>query len=150
MKERRIERLQETIKARVAEIVAHELADPRRGLITITRVKLDREISSCKVYWSVIGDEKTQRLNERMLQHAAKFVQHEIAAILHTRTVPKVSFVFDQSVEGAVRMQALLNDLKREREAREAERQPPEPVDGDAPGDAVPPAADERDPEDRP
>ena len=44
MNERRIARLQEQIKVRVAQVVNNEMSDPRRGLITITRVKLDREM----------------------------------------------------------------------------------------------------------
>ena len=120
MKERRIERLQEQIKQRIAEVVAHEMADPRIGLVTITRVKLDRELAVCKVYWSIFGDMKTRRLNEEALQHGRKFIQHEVAEILHTRTVPQVRFLYDGSVEGAARMQTLLDELRIERERAEA------------------------------
>lgn len=115
MNERRIKRLQELIKARVAEVIAYELSDPRRGLVTITKVELDREVKHCKVYWSVLGDEKAQKLNARMLDHAAAFVQREVAAILHTRTVPKVRFVFDESIGGSLRVQGIIERLKKER-----------------------------------
>lgn len=120
MNDRRIARLQSLIKARVAEVVAYELADPRRGLVTITRVEVDRELTKCKVYWSVLGDEKERKLNEHMLKHAAPFVQREVAAVLSTRTTPRVSFVFDDSVEGAVRVQGIIDKLRAEREQREA------------------------------
>ena len=115
MRERRIQRIQELIKERVAEVVDQELADPRRGLITVTRVKVDREMQVCNVFWSVLGDEKVRRLNEQMLDHAASFVQKEVARVLHTRTVPRVKFVYDESVEGAQRIDALLADLRHER-----------------------------------
>ena len=98
MNERRIARLQQQIKARVAQVISRDMADPRRGLITITKVKLDREMINCKVYWSVLGDEKVRRKNERMLNHAAKFIQHEVAGILTTRTTPRVQFEFDKSI----------------------------------------------------
>ena len=115
MNERRIKRLQEQIKGRVAQVVGYELSDPRRGLITITKVELDREVSHCKVYWSVLGDEKARKLNGRMLDHATAFVQREVAAILHIRNVPKVRFVFDESIQGAIRVQKILNELRAER-----------------------------------
>lgn len=124
MNERRIARLQEQIKQRVAEVVAHEMADPRIGLITITRVKLDRELAVCKVYWSIFGDAKHRRMNEEALQHGRKYIQHEVAGILHTRTVPQVRFLYDESVEGAARMQSLLNELRAERERTQGQGEP--------------------------
>jgi ribosome-binding factor A len=110
MNERRIHRIQELIKHRVAEVIDHELSDPRRGLITITRVKVDRELMSCEVFWSLLGDEKARRLNTKMLEDARAFVQREVAGVLHTRTVPHLKFRYDESIEGAVRMENLFTD----------------------------------------
>jgi len=128
MNERRIARLQEQIKARVARVISRDMADPRRGLITITRVKLDREMVNCKVYWSVFGDAKERSRNERMLNHAALFIQHEVAGVLTTRTVPRVQFEFDESILGAIRIDNILRELREEREARE----PPDTDGGEA------------------
>jgi ribosome-binding factor A len=128
MNERRIQRIQELIKHRVAEVIDHELADPRRGLITVTRVQVDRELMSCEVFWSLFGDEKARRLNARMLDDARAFVQREVAAVLHTRTVPHLRFRYDESIEGAVRMDNLLAKLRHERgedETSEAGDEPP-------------------------
>ncbi|MEM7203027.1 MAG: 30S ribosome-binding factor RbfA [Planctomycetota bacterium] len=116
MNERRIKRLEAQIKGRAAEVVGHEMADPRRGLITITRVALDRELTQCKIYWSVLGDEKTRALNAGMLEHAARYVQREIGGILRTRTVPQVRFVFDESIEGSIRVQQIIDRLRDERD----------------------------------
>lgn len=135
MNERRIKRLQELIKARVAEVVSFELSDPRRGMITITRVGLDREVSHCKVYWSVLGGDKERKLNAKMLDHATAFVQREVAAVLHTRTVPKVRFVFDESIQGALRVQGIIDRLREEREARGDEEATEGLVEGDEPAE---------------
>jgi ribosome-binding factor A len=133
MNPRRIQRLCSLIKARVAEVIDSEMADPRRGLVTVTRVELDRELHKCTVYWSVLGGDKERTLNQRMLDHATSFVRHEIAKILRTRTVPQVRFKFDESIAGALRMDNLLADLRSEWEEREAR----EAKDGEA--DAQPP-----------
>lgn len=118
MNERRISRLQEQIKARVAQVISSEMSDPRRGLITITKVKLDREMMTCKIYWSVLGDEKERVKNERMLQHATLFIQREVARTLHTRTSPRVKFEFDESIAGALRIDDIVRELREEREHR--------------------------------
>jgi ribosome-binding factor A len=120
MNPRRIQRLCSQIKARVAEVIDNEMADPRRGLITVTRVELDRELQQCTVYWSVLGGDKQRVLNERMLDHATSYMRHEIAKILRTRTVPRVRFKFDESIAGALHMDSLLAELRAEWEQREA------------------------------
>lgn len=131
MNERRIQRIQELIKHRVAQVIDHELSDPRRGLITITRVKIDRELMSCEVFWSILGDHKARRLNAKMLDDARAFVQREVAAVLRTRTVPHLRFRFDESIEGVMRIDSLLADIRRERgEVDEPAEEPtPEPDD---------------------
>ena len=126
MNDRRLRRLEEQIKERIALVVLRDLQDPRLGFLTITRVELDRELEHCNVYWSVLGDEAARRLQQQMLDHANKFVRHEVAAILRTRTVPRLHFVFDERVEGALRVQKLIDKLKAERATHDPEAKKPE------------------------
>lgn len=127
MNERRIQRMQQLIKQRVAEVVDHELSDPRRGMITITRVKVDKDLHYCDVYWSLLGTETEVKTNERMLQFAAPYVQREVAKILHTRTVPRVRFHHDPGLEKAQHLDQLMAQIRDEREARESAQAPTEP-----------------------
>jgi ribosome-binding factor A len=121
---RRIRRLCSLIKQRVAEVLQREVKDPRLGLVTITEVELDRELTVCRVFWSVLGGDKERRLNEKALGHARKFIQREVAAVLPTRTVPRLQFVFDEAIEGAIRVQKLIADIRAE-EGDESD--PPDP-----------------------
>jgi ribosome-binding factor A len=130
MNERRVARIEALIQQRVAEVIDRELKDPRRGLITVTKVRVDRELLTCKVYWSVLGGDADRARNERVLDGARGFVQREIAAVLRTRSVPRVSFAFDESISGAIRMQQVLDDLAAERAARPEAVEPPAADDG--------------------
>ncbi len=130
-------RLESLIKEKVASVLATDMADPRLGLVTITRVKLDRELSTCDIFWTVYGDEKKRRLNERTLKHAAGYVRREIASVLHTRNTPSVTFVFDESVAGELRVQQILKELRAAR--------PPEPI-APEPDEATPPEPDDEPP----
>ena len=118
MNERRIARLQEQIKERLAEILLRDLADPRLGMVTITRVELDAEFTQCKAYWSALGDERARRDSEAVLRRARGFCQREVGKTLHTRTIPHLEFVHDEGIAGAIRLNQLLADLKKEREGR--------------------------------
>lgn len=128
MNERRIARLQELIKARAGEVIAHELADPELGMVTITRVQLDKEMMMCRIYWSCLGGERDKERNAEVLGRARKFVRREIGAVLSTRTVPDVQFRFDESIAGAMRVDSILKKLREERESRD-----PDDGQGDAP-----------------
>lgn len=125
MNERRIQRLEAQIQARVAEILMRELHDPKLGMVTVSRVELDREFTKCTVYWSTLGDGKKRAATRGALNRARGFVQREVGASLTTRTVPHLEFVFDESIEGAAKMQSTLADLRREREERTGEKEPP-------------------------
>lgn len=115
MNERRIERLQELIKERIATVVQRELADPRMGIVTITRVRVDRELTQAQVFWSVLGTDTERRLNEKMLKDATPFIQREVAPSLRTRTMPKLMFTFDESIGGVARMEELFSELRKDR-----------------------------------
>lgn len=125
MNERRLARLQEQIKQRLAEILLRDIADPKMGLVTISRVELDAEFTVCKAYWSVFAptpaaEAKAKAQSSEALARARGFCQREVGKTLATRTVPHLEFVHDVGIAGGARMNQLLKDLQHEREQREA------------------------------
>jgi ribosome-binding factor A len=141
MNERRIARIEKQIKERIATLLIHDVTDPRLGFVTICRVEVDKELHLCKVFWSSLGNDRQRRLSGQALDHASGFFRTEVAKILHTRTVPKIRFVYDESVVGAQRMQDLLADLKRARGEEESDPFAPEDPR------AAPPAAEQPEPD---
>ncbi len=118
MNDRRIARLQEQIKQRLAEILQRDLGDPDLGFVTITRVELDSEFTQCRAFWSVLGDSRQRARSEGVLRRARGLCQRDVGKSLHTRTVPHLEFVFDEGIAGAIRVNKLLQELKDERENR--------------------------------
>lgn len=100
----KIQRLQEQIKLKVATVIQRDLADPRLGLTTVTRVKLARDLSECQVYYSVLGDDGSKSKTAHLLADSVGFIQSEVASILRTRRSPRLEFVYDDSIEGSVRI----------------------------------------------
>ncbi|MFH0947362.1 MAG: 30S ribosome-binding factor RbfA [Planctomycetota bacterium] len=126
----------ERIRERVANVVLFELQDPRITFPTVTRVRLAKDRSTCKVFFSVLGSEADRTKTTRALEDARGFIQREVAKVLHIRTVPILSFHYDESVEGGLRMEGLLKNLKNERDEaeimKEGDLAPDDPVpDGD-------------------
>ncbi len=143
MNERRIARLQEQIKHCLAQTLLRDLADPKLGMVTITRIELDNEFTQCKAYWSVIGDDKQQKQSAAVLRRARGLCQRAIGKAVRARTMPHLEFFYDQGIGGAIGLNQLLADLGREREQREAERAAQQPEVGEDPAaETAPPPAD--------
>ena len=136
-------KLSEVIRQRAAHVILYELKDPRMGFVTITRVKLAPDLSFATIFWSVIGGAGERSKTSHALESARLFVQHRVAEGLRTRTAPQLAFEFDESVEGAIKMGALLKDLREQRG-----EPPPDAAAGSPPADA--PAADQPDEADEP
>jgi ribosome-binding factor A len=120
MKDVRLHRLTELVHRRASEVVLYELKDPRLGFVTVTRVKLSRDLRHAVVYFSVVGTEGDRSKTLHALEHATGYVQGQIAAALHTRVTPTVRFEYDESVEGAVRVSRILSELKGEEDQRDS------------------------------
>lgn len=111
-----IARLEAQIQRRAAHCLQFELSDPRAVFVTITRVELSRDLAHAKVHYSVLGDEADRAKAEHMLERAGGFIQRQVAGVLRTRTVPRLRWVYDDSIAEAARMDQVI------REARERDR----------------------------
>ena len=110
----RAERLADQIRDDIAEMVAGELRDPRIGLATVTRVELSADLRHARVMVSVTGDEESQMETIEGLSFATGFVRRELGKRLRLRKAPEVVFVLDRGPENELRVEALLNQLKKE------------------------------------
>jgi ribosome-binding factor A len=111
----RLRRLQEQVKQRAAQVILHELKDPRLGFITVTRVDLSRDLSHAIVHWSVIGTEGEKSKSTHALEASRGFVQAAVAKIMGTRVTPRLQFQFDPGPGKAQQITETLNRLEQER-----------------------------------
>ena len=114
----RLKRLEKLALHRASEVVLHELSDPRMTFITLTRVALAKDLSHAVIYWSTLGEGGQRTKVEHALRDAAPLVQTQIAKVFATRRTPHVTFKFDPSIAGAVRVSGILDAIKKERLTR--------------------------------
>ena len=136
---RRIERLQQLIHEVAAQALQRDVSDPRLGFVTITRVKLGRDLGDATLYWSSLGTEAQKRTSARALEAATAMVQSMVAKALQTRTTPKLTFRFDPAMEHAGHLETIFEKIKRERPEGElptlADALPAHAPDEDSEGD---------------
>lgn len=112
---RRHAKLERELQRTVANEILFGLNDPRAALtITITRVELARDGLTAAVFYGVIGDETKRRAADRLLTHARGRIQTAVAKAIDIRQHPKLEFVYDQAIEGTIRVQAMLDELAEE------------------------------------
>ena len=85
---------------KVAILIRRDLHDPRIGLITLTEVKLSRDLVDCEIRYSILGSQADRSKCQHALAQSTGYLQREIGKTLRTRLVPKFTFVYDESIEG--------------------------------------------------
>jgi ribosome-binding factor A len=107
----RIKRIQSRIRQDIAELLLSELKDPRiRGLISITRVEVTRDLAFAKVFYSVLGSESDQRTAARFIEDAKGYIQSRVADQLEIRTAPRLTFLYDDSIEKQAAISKIIDE----------------------------------------
>lgn len=108
----RTRRIGELIQREIATLLQREIKDPRLKNVTISAVKVNRDLSTAKVYFSLINPDQSQQQQllkqvNAGLEKASGFIRMKIGQELILRTVPKLNFIFDESIQYG----AMMNDL---------------------------------------
>ena len=120
MSSRRTAKVAEAIRQVVSTAILFGLRDPRVKNVTILRVETPVDLRTSKVYVSVLGDEKTQRLTMKGLIAACGYLQAKIAEELDLRFTPVLTFILDQGVKKSIAASQLLRKLDVEDSVRGA------------------------------
>lgn len=117
----RPDRVGEQIRQELSQILAQQVHDPGIGFITLTRVKVTPDLQLARVLYTVMGDDKQKKDTVKALERAVPFLRRQIGSRVRLRRVPDLQFFYDESIEHQDRIEQILLDLKRERDAQEAE-----------------------------
>jgi len=129
---RTIARLEARILERAAYCVEFELSDPRAGMVTVTRVELSSDLSTGKIFYSVLGTASDKSKAAHMLESAAGYIQRKIARVLELRRIPHLRWVYDESIEQAARMDdAIRAAIERDRQIQTGGTAPTSDEDDD-------------------
>ena len=114
----RTRRVGEQIQREMAQLVQQEIKDPRLGLVTISAVKLSKDMSHANIFFTVLGgdgenDESSQKQiaddTVKILEGASGFLRHELGKRMQLRIVPQVHFKYDESISYGNDLSALIN-----------------------------------------
>ena len=104
----RTDRLGAELQRELAAVLRDEVRDPRVGLITVQEIRVTRDMSHAKVYFTCMGGDpkSTQDFLNRKL---AGFLRHQLSHRVRTRTMPQLHFVYDESIERGQHLSELID-----------------------------------------
>lgn len=102
---------------RVADQIQRELGDllrgvkdPRvQGLVTVSGIDVSPDLRNAKVYVTVLESAEPEA-TVAALNHAAGYLRGRLGERLELRSVPRLVFHYDASLDQAERVQRLLRD----------------------------------------
>jgi ribosome-binding factor A len=103
-------------------LVKGEIRDPRLLGITVTEVKVDRELSYAEIFVSAV--EGSSRANEILegLERASGFIRKTLSDRIELRSFPRLRFHWDPTPEKADRIEQLIMEIKKEDEKRKQQQ----------------------------
>ncbi len=107
-------RINEEVRKELSNIIQHEIKDPRIAPMTsVTLVEVATDLKSAKAYISVLGDEKQQKDTLAGLRSAEGYIRRQLAHSINLRNTPEISFIADQSIEYAIHMSELIDQVNK-------------------------------------
>ena len=113
----RMRRVNEALREVLSAHLAEGLKDPRIGFVTVTGVDTSPDLRSARVYVSVLGSDAERSDALAGLESSRGFLQAQIAAEVRMKRTPALEFVYDETVERAARLSALIDEAAPDREA---------------------------------
>ena len=127
----RPDRVGEQIRQAISEMLLRDVRDPGIGFVTLSRVKVSPDLQLVRVYYTQIGDNKAKQATVKALERATPFMRRQLASLVRLRRVPELRFEFDAGAEHQERIETILLELQKEREARAQEHPTDDSLDKD-------------------
>jgi ribosome-binding factor A len=101
------------IRDELAQIIQHEMRDPRVGsFVSVNDVRVSKDLSYADIYVSSLQvsseEERAELVN--VLNGAAGFFRSTLAKRHKMRTTPKPRFHYDELIESAPRLEKLIDE----------------------------------------
>lgn len=108
----RVDKIDSILMRELSMIISQELNDPKLGFPTVTEVDVAPDFTSAKVYVSFLGKNYKKRDGIDTLRRAKGHIKSELAKRVRMRRIPDLTFIVDDSLDKADRIEELLSNNK--------------------------------------
>lgn len=105
-----MQRLADQIQREIAVLI-RQLKDPRLGMVTVSAVKVSKDMGYADIYVTVLSKELETDYAPSLavLNNAANFLRAALGKSLQIRMIPRLRFHYDQIVVNGNRMAELIH-----------------------------------------
>jgi ribosome-binding factor A len=121
----RARRLAETIRRLLGEWLETRTTDQSGPLVTVTDVRVTRDLHHASVYFTVLGDQQAQSAAQTWLAASTGQARTFVASQLRLRHTPTLEFVPDDAPGRGARIDRLLAELGATQEGQDQEGSQP-------------------------
>ncbi len=102
--------------------------DPRISPMTsVMDVEVAPDLKTCKVWVTVMGNDEDRERTAAGLKSAAGYIRSTLAKELNMRYTPELRFIMDDSIEYAINMSKIIDEVTaKDNEARAARGEDPD------------------------
>ncbi|WP_022819712.1 30S ribosome-binding factor RbfA [Fusobacterium russii] len=119
MKKQRLAGIEKEILRVISKVLLEEIKNPKiSGIVTVTKVSVTEDLKYADTYFSIlppINKEEKSLNQEEILENLNQikgFLRKRVAEEVEIRYIPEIRVKIDNSIENAIRITKLLNDLK--------------------------------------
>ena len=112
----RKDRLADAIQRTLAQLIQHEVRDPRVGMVNVNDVNVSRDLSTANVYVTFVGRDAREEceIAAAALNKAAGFLRTLLAREMDTRVTPRLVFHYDETSVRGQQLSQLIDKAIRE------------------------------------
>lgn len=105
---KRTDRVGAQLQRELSSLIHDEVDAPGLGMVTVQEVRVVRDFSQAKVFFTVMSNELSRPECAKRLNQAAGHLRWLLGQSLKLHTVPKLLFVYDESVEKGEHLTSLI------------------------------------------
>jgi len=113
MANHKVERIASDIIKYLSNIMLTETNDDLLKSITLTEVKVSKDLSYAKVYFTSILNMPHKDV-EKEMKEAAPFLRGKLAKVLEVRNIPELQFIYDETIEYATKIERIITNIHKD------------------------------------
>jgi ribosome-binding factor A len=116
-------RVAEQIRKELALMMVRVVKLPKFEWVTLTQVEVSRDYSLAKIYYTVLDVGLSIEDVQSGLESASGRLRTELGKCIRLHQTPRLSFIYDTSVERGAHLSALINEVTQEYEHDQVTKQ---------------------------
>ena len=110
----KIDRIASNLVKEISYVLMTEIKDQDIKFVTITDCKVTNDLSYAKVYYTVLNEEKKEEVG-KALNNAAGFIRKQLFDRIEIRTIPELTFLYDESIEYGKKIEEMIEKINDEK-----------------------------------